>query len=206
MSRTAAAETQKKGPDPFGPGPFRERDGKSMMGVFPLSEIGVTERFKRLPQVFHRIQIRGLLCLHRPDQQFMQQGQFPIVFLLVFGILARHGFDPLRHEILGHDMLEFRGVIVLVGHPAYDLIVIRLFGLTELHNLVDYPFAAEYDKVSSFLADNGISYIDLTSSFAGYEDAEGLWVAPDDAHPNALAHKMVAEYSLEFIEQESADE
>lgn len=71
--------------------------------------------------------------------------------------------------------------------------------LPELHNLVDYPFATEYAKVSEFLKANDIPVKDLTYSFAGYEDAEGLWVAPDDAHPNALAHKMIAEYSRDFL-------
>jgi hypothetical protein len=71
--------------------------------------------------------------------------------------------------------------------------------LPELHNLVEYPFAAEYAKVSDFLGANNIAVTDLTDSFAGYEDAVGLWVAPDDAHPNALAHKMIAEYSFDFI-------
>lgn len=85
-------------------------------------------------------------------------------------------------------------------------IELQVIMIPELHNLVDYPFGEEYAKVSGFLADSGISYIDLTTSFAGYEDAAGLWVAPDDAHPNSLAHKMVAEYSLKFIEQGSADE
>jgi lysophospholipase L1-like esterase len=76
---------------------------------------------------------------------------------------------------------------------------LKVVMLPELHNLVDYPFAAEYDKVTDFLKANGIAVIDLTESFAGYEDAEGLWVAPDDAHPNALAHKMIAEYSFAFL-------
>ena len=71
--------------------------------------------------------------------------------------------------------------------------------LPELHDLVEYPFSAEYAKVADFLRKNDIAVLDLTDSFAGYEDAEGLWVAPDDAHPNALAHKMIAEYSFEFL-------
>jgi lysophospholipase L1-like esterase len=78
-------------------------------------------------------------------------------------------------------------------------ISLQVVMLPELHNLVEYPFAAEYAKVSDFLGANNIAVIDLTDSFAGYEDAVGLWVAPDDAHPNALAHKMIAEYSFDFI-------
>ncbi len=76
---------------------------------------------------------------------------------------------------------------------------LKVVMLPELHNLVDYPFSAEYAKVSGFLEANDIPVKDLTFSFAGYEDAVGLWVAPDDAHPNALAHKMIAEYSRNFL-------
>jgi len=81
---------------------------------------------------------------------------------------------------------------------------LQVIMLPELHNLVDYPFKPEYAKVADFLRENEIPVKDLTASFAGYEDAEGLWVAPDDAHPNALAHKMIAEYSFDFLADEMA--
>jgi lysophospholipase L1-like esterase len=89
--------------------------------------------------------------------------------------------------------LELQGITEERG------IELQVILLPELHNLVDYPFSAEYAKVGSFLGENSIRYIDLTDSFAGYEDAVGLWVALDDAHPNALAHRMIAEYSRDFI-------
>ena len=76
--------------------------------------------------------------------------------------------------------------------------------IPELHDLVNYPFDAVYTKVAEFLAENDIDYIDLTDSFRGYEDAVGLWVALDDAHPNARAHRMIAEYSREFLEKGAA--
>jgi lysophospholipase L1-like esterase len=79
-------------------------------------------------------------------------------------------------------------------------IELQVIMIPELHNLVDYPFSAEYAKVYEFLRSNGIPVIDLTDDFAAYEPAEELWVARDDAHPNALAHRMIADYSLEFIE------
>jgi lysophospholipase L1-like esterase len=91
--------------------------------------------------------------------------------------------------------IELRGITEQRG------IELQVIMIPELHNLVEYPFAAEYGKVSGFLENNDIAVIDLTESFAGYEDAVGLWVALDDAHPNALAHRMIAEYSLEFIRQ-----
>jgi lysophospholipase L1-like esterase len=87
---------------------------------------------------------------------------------------------------------------------AENNMLLQVVMLPELHDLVDYPFAKEYAKVSEFLKENGIPVLDLTMYFAGYEDAEGLWVAPDDAHPNALAHKMIAEYSRDFLANEAA--
>ena len=81
-------------------------------------------------------------------------------------------------------------------------IELQVIMLPELHNLVEYPFSAEYGKVSSALGEMGIHHIDLTDSFSTYEeDPTSLWVAMDDAHPNALAHRMIAEYSREFIEK-----
>ena len=100
------------------------------------------------------------------------------------------GFIALKEAFL-----ELQGI---TEERGMELQVIML---PELHNLVDYPFSAEYAKVGKFLEENGIQYIDLTDQFSGYEDAVGLWVAPDDAHPNALAHRMIAEYSRDFIEK-----
>jgi lysophospholipase L1-like esterase len=93
--------------------------------------------------------------------------------------------------------IDLRGITEQRG------IELQVIMIPELHNLVEYPFAPEYEKVRKFLESNDIAVMDLTESFAGYEDAAGLWVAPDDAHPNAKAHKMIAEYSLQFLRQGS---
>ena len=98
------------------------------------------------------------------------------------------GFIALKDAFL-----ELQGIAEERG------IELRVIMIPELHDLVNYPFGPEYSKVYSFLTENGIPVIDITADFAGYEDAVGLWVAPDDAHPNALAHKMIAEYSVGFI-------
>ncbi len=91
--------------------------------------------------------------------------------------------------------LQLRGITEERG------IELQVIMLPELHDLVDYPFTKVYAKVGDFLRENDIDYIDLTDSFLGYENAADLWVAPDDAHPNAVAHRMIAEYSRDFIEK-----
>ena len=72
-------------------------------------------------------------------------------------------------------------------------IEVQVVMLPELHDLIDYPFTNEYRKVESFLRENSIQVLDLTPFFLGTEYARSLWVAPDDAHPNEVAHQMIAE-------------
>lgn len=71
--------------------------------------------------------------------------------------------------------------------------------LPELHDLVDYTFAREHGLISEFLRNNGVEVLDLAPSFADQTEPMSLWVALDDAHPNAKAHRLIAERSLEFI-------
>jgi lysophospholipase L1-like esterase len=125
------------------------------------------------------------------------------------GLLTRTSpgqtFESFYNDLYADDQPGFQAMeaafLQLRGITEERGIELQVIMLPELHNLVDYPFTAVYDKVASFLRENDIDYTDLTDSFRGYEDAEGLWVAPDDAHPNALAHRMIAEYSRDFIEK-----
>ncbi len=74
--------------------------------------------------------------------------------------------------------------------------------LPELHDLKNYPFKEEHKKLTTFLQQNGIPSVDLIHSFSTETNPVRLWVARDDAHPNRLAHKMIAEYSFKFITQD----
>jgi hypothetical protein len=127
----------------------------------------------------------------------------------VRGLLSRgsggHTFESFYRDLYKDDQpgfiamkeafLELRGI---TEERSMELEVVMI---PELHNLVEYPFAAEYGKVRTFLESNDVAVIDLTESFAGYENPAELWVAMDDAHPNALAHRMIAEYSVDFLRQ-----
>jgi lysophospholipase L1-like esterase len=78
-------------------------------------------------------------------------------------------------------------------------IALQVVLLPELHDLIDYPFAQQYEKVASVLRENGVDVLDLTPAFAGEANPHRLWVALDDAHPNAEAHRRIAEASHAFI-------
>jgi len=76
---------------------------------------------------------------------------------------------------------------------------LRVLLLPELHRVQDSPFAAEYAQVSEFLEQNGIAHFDLTPAFGHVSDPMSLWVAPDDAHPNARAHEIIADAALPLL-------
>ena len=64
--------------------------------------------------------------------------------------------------------------------------------LPDLHQLNPYPFEAEHSVMKNFFNSHGIESIDLTEDFSPITQPTELWVARDDAHPNAKAHQMIA--------------
>jgi hypothetical protein len=53
----------------------------------------------------------------------------------------------------------------------------------------------------TFLHASRIEALDLAPLFAGEKNPTRLWVASDDAHPNATAHALIAKYAQGFIEE-----
>ncbi len=78
-------------------------------------------------------------------------------------------------------------------------IALQVVLLPELHRLQNYPFQKEHEQVKSFLNDHRISHLDLAPFFAGETNPMRLWVARDDAHPNAAAHERIARFSFNFL-------
>lgn len=78
-------------------------------------------------------------------------------------------------------------------------IELRVVILPELHNLVEYTFSAEHELLTRFLEANGIEALDLAPMMSDQTDPHALWVALDDAHPNARAHLLIADHSEAFI-------
>lgn len=71
--------------------------------------------------------------------------------------------------------------------------------LPELHDINNEIFANVYNNLALFLADNNIDYLNLAKLFEGHPNQIELWVSYDDAHPNNIAHREIAESSIEFI-------
>jgi len=72
--------------------------------------------------------------------------------------------------------------------------------LPELHSVAPaYQFTAVHDQVrAAALAGGAATVADLVPFFAG-EQPESLWVSPDDAHPNAKGHAIIASGLFEHL-------
>lgn len=90
-------------------------------------------------------------------------------------------------------------LLLLQRTAAERGIALKVVLLPELHDPAHYPFAKEHAKVMEFLASHGIAALDITPAFAGTKDPHALWVALDDAHPNATAHATIADATFDFI-------
>lgn len=82
---------------------------------------------------------------------------------------------------------------------AANGIALQVVLLPELHSLQEYPFSNEHAVVTNYLRSIGVPVLDLAPRFTDQGQPMQLWVAPDDAHPNALAHKLIAEKAEDFI-------
>jgi pyruvate-formate lyase-activating enzyme len=84
----------------------------------------------------------------------------------------------------------------LSREQGFDL---RVVLLPEFHELVDYTFSKEHAIVTDFLRANEIPVLDLAPKFRNEREPQTLWVSMDDAHPNARAHRLIADYTINFI-------
>jgi lysophospholipase L1-like esterase len=78
---------------------------------------------------------------------------------------------------------------------GFDL---RVVLLPELHELDPYAFEREHALVADFVRGLGVPVLDLAPAFRG-QDPQSLWVSRDDAHPNARAHGLIADYTRDFL-------
>jgi lysophospholipase L1-like esterase len=70
---------------------------------------------------------------------------------------------------------------------------IRLVLLPELHYVNDtYPFRFIHQRVAARAGVRGVPVLDLDGAFRDHEP-KSLWVSPGDAHPNALAQRIIAQ-------------
>ena len=81
---------------------------------------------------------------------------------------------------------------------GFRLLVVVLPILTELKG--EYPFQDIIELVLTFCAENDIAAMTVLDGLRGY-DARKLWIAPDDQHPNATGHRLIAAPLVRHLEE-----
>lgn len=71
--------------------------------------------------------------------------------------------------------------------------------LPEFRNVNARPFINEHAKIQAQLVQQGVRVIDLID-FPKVDTAAEYWVSADDPHPNAKAHKLIAELVAEKLD------
>jgi hypothetical protein len=71
---------------------------------------------------------------------------------------------------------------------------IRLYFMMtpDVHDLVDYKFTFVHDIMRKIAEQDGYVYVDLLPAMTGLRPEE-IWAMPGDPHPNAFAHKLMAD-------------
>jgi lysophospholipase L1-like esterase len=99
------------------------------------------------------------------------------------------------------DWLRVRGALLemkeLGEKHGFDVVVLIIPAMA---NCVEesYPLKEYHEAVSAFSKASGISHLDLLPKFWGI-DARRFWISPTDGHPNAEAHRLMAETLTEFL-------
>jgi lysophospholipase L1-like esterase len=125
-------------------------------------------------------------------------------------VVLASAWDALERALgMSKSFVEYYGDLYEDGNPGWqacqkaldDLvqmcqsrgIALRVMLLPELHYVNDdYPFRFVHQRVASRLSSRGVPVLDLDGTFSG-RDPKSLWVSLGDAHPNAVAQRIIAE-------------
>jgi len=122
---------------------------------------------------------------------------------LLNNIMPSKSFQEYYESLYGDDQqgwINTRKAIIQLRDICQSRgIEFQVVLLPELHDVNNEIFTNVYNNLALFLKDNGMDYLNLAKLFENYPDQIGLWVSYDDAHPNNIAHKKIAESTLEFI-------
>ena len=79
-------------------------------------------------------------------------------------------------------------------------VLLVIFPMMKGVKWADYPYGDLQSQVASAGRESGFPTIDLTDVYSVHSQ-KVLMVAPDDAHPNALGHKLAAEAIYQMIQE-----
>ncbi|MCH2539037.1 MAG: SGNH/GDSL hydrolase family protein [Anaerolineales bacterium] len=100
-----------------------------------------------------------------------------------------HGFQAMRDSLA-----------ILANHATHNNIRLYLIMCPDIQSLEDYRYTFVHETMKTLAAELGYEYLDLLPSLQGFAP-EQIWVMPGDPHPNAFAHKLMAESIYPWISE-----
>jgi lysophospholipase L1-like esterase len=91
----------------------------------------------------------------------------------------------------------------LSAYAAEHQIRIYLAVTPDVHNLIDYPFGFIHERMAEIADELGYNFVDLYPGFRNLTPGE-VWSMPGDPHPNALGHRIMAEWLFPALTSPSA--
>ena len=126
---------------------------------------------------------RTALFVRRRVDQYRLDRAMRAWYAELYGDVNREGWLRTQAAIEGmHRRVALRGGRFLVA--TWPVLA---------HLDREYPFRDAHETIGRFCHASGIAWVDLLPALQG-RVAEDLWVHPHDPHPNASAHRLVAEF------------
>ena len=94
---------------------------------------------------------------------------------------------------------SMKAALKRLGDYAHEKNIKIVLAMTpDFHNFKSYPLNFIHEKISTISNDLGFIYIDLLPVFIN-TDAKRFWNMPEDPHPNALAHELMAKTLYPYL-------
>lgn len=99
----------------------------------------------------------------------------------------------------GDNFTKYKGILESLDNRLRENnIRLTVVILPEFHDFNNYEFDNIHDKITDFFSEKERFVIDPLYIFKG-QDSRSFWVARDDPHPNAMAHKLISNVIFEKI-------
>lgn len=136
---------------------------------------------------------------------FLQNSQLAVLLWNSYNILINQNAGLLNYykKIYDKNYIGYKNMIESLDrlriHAKEKNIRLYFTLLPDLHYLNNDKLNIFYKKVQEIAILKGFKFLNLQNAFDKSIKSEDLWVMPTDAHPNDLAHRLMAEQIYPFL-------
>jgi len=137
----------------------------------------------------------------------IRNSELAVTFWILFNrFFSETGEGALLNHYKAIYEPEFKGLIEmkqslkkLADYSKRHNINIILMMMPEVHDLKDYKYKFAHDIMAKTAKTLGYKFVDGLPALKDIKSSQDLWAMPGDPHPNALAHKLFANFIYPFL-------